>query len=199
MNILNMTGYQKHEYLLVIDIPEVLRHKIEKARQDLMEHYHISQPKTGRPHVGLVRFAVLQQMEEKIISRLQQITMAQQPFIIELSGFGGYPMHSVFIHIGTHEKIKQLVKACKEARPLFKANGEKPHFLDDPVIPLAARMDKDIYITAMKEYTNKHFSGRFVASSVLLLKRKEKNERYRILKSFELEDLPVGIKQGALF
>ncbi len=199
MPALHIPGYQKHEYLLVIDIPEALRHKIEKAREELVDRYRITQPKTGRPHVGLVRFTALQQTEEKIITRLHNITMAQAPFLIELSNFDGYPMHSIFITVSRQEKIKQLVKACKEARPLMKANGDSPHFLDDPVMPLAARLDKDIYLSAMKEYAGKHFSGRFVADAVLLLKRKEKNERYQVLKRFELEHLPVGTRQGELF
>lgn len=199
MDIFNMPGYHQYEYLLVIDIPESLRHKIEKARQELADHYHIRQPKTGRPHIGLVRFTAFQQGEEKIIDRLQAILMAQGPFLTELSGFGGYPMHALFINISRQERIKGLVKALKEARPLMKAGGEAPHFLEDPVIPLAARMDKNIYIAAMKEYAHRHFSGRFVASSVLMLKRKQKNERYQVVKRFELEHLPVGARQQELF
>jgi len=199
MNTINLPGYIKHEYLLVIDIPEVLRTKIEKVREELVQAYRIKQPKTGRPHVGLVRFASLQQQEEKIIECLQRLVMTRSPFIIEFSGFGSYPMHSIFIKISTQEKIRQLVRLFKEARPLLKFNGDSPHFIEDPVVPLAARLDKDIYKAAMLEYSGKHFSGRFVATSVLLLKRKDKYEKYHIARRFELEQLQVGIKQGELF
>lgn len=199
MFVCNEYGYQKGEYLLLIDIPEVLRNKIEKARTAMTEQYPVHQPKTGRSHIGLVRFTALQQQEDKIINRLQSIAMGQQPFMIELRGFGGYPMHCIYISICRAEKIKQLIRAFKEARWLLKANDESPYFFEDPVIPLTARMDKDIYIAAMKEYARKHFSGHFIVSSILLLKRKEKNERYKIIKRFELESLPVGIKQGELF
>lgn len=194
-----MPGYRTREYLLVIDIPETLRHKIEKAREELMANYSLRQPKTGRPHVGLVRFTAFQQQEQKIRDRIMLITLAQQPFLVEFSNYGGYPMHCIYIQVRTREKIRELVKSYKAARPLLKTNGEAPHFLDDPVIPLAARMDKDVYIQAMKEYSGKHFSGRFLASSVLLLSRGNKQERYQILGRFAMDNLPVGIHQGALF
>lgn len=194
-----MTGYALQEYLIVIDIPEALRHKIEKAREELMTNYPVRQPKTGRPHVGLVRFSAGRQEEQRIIDRLLLITLSQQPFLVEFSDFGGYPMHCIYIQIRTRERIKALVKAYKELRPLLRARGEAPHFLDDPVIPLAARMDKDIYLSAMKEYAGKHFNGRFLASSVLLLARGNKQERYRIIRRFEMDSLPIGIQQGALF
>ncbi|MBK7433692.1 MAG: hypothetical protein IPI66_07170 [Chitinophagaceae bacterium] len=42
-----MTGYALQEYLIVIDIPEALRHKIEKAREELMTNYPVRQPKVG--------------------------------------------------------------------------------------------------------------------------------------------------------
>jgi len=199
MNTSTMPGYLMREYLLVIDIPEALRHKIEKAREELMTNYAVRQPKTGRPHVGLVRFTAFQQQEQKIVDRILLITLSQQPFLVEFSDYGGYPMHSIYIQVRTKEKIKALVKSYKAVRPLLKTNGEAPHFLDDPVIPLAARMDKDVYVQAMKEYSGKHFSGRFVASSVLLLSRGNKQERYQVVRRFGMDNLPIGIHQGALF
>jgi len=199
MNKSTLPGYQTREYLLVIDIPEALRHKIEKAREELVTNYPLRQPKTGRPHIGLLRFTAFQLQEQKIMDHIMVITLAQQPFLVELNDFGGYPMHSIYIQVRTKEKIRMLVKACKALRPLLKTNGEAPHFLDDPVIPLAARMDKHVYMHAMKEYRGKHFNGRFLVSSVLLLSRGNRQERYQVLGRFPMENLPVGIQQGALF
>lgn len=192
-------AYRKMEYLLVIDIPETLRHKIERAREDLVSAYAIRQPRTGRPHIGLVRFTAWQQMEGKIGTRVQEIVMGQSPFLVEFSDYGGYPMHSIFIQMRTKERVKGLIKALKQARSLMRLTGDAPHFFEDPVIPLAARLEKNSYLDAMKEYATRHFNGRFVADSVLMLKREKKTERYQIASRFELKHLPVGIQQGALF
>lgn len=192
-------AYRKMEYLLVIDIPETLRHKIEKAREDLVSAYAIRQPRTGRPHIGLVRFTAWQQMEGKIRNSIQVIAMAQGPFLVEFSDYSGYPMHSIFIQLRTRERVKGLIKALKQARSLMCMTGDAPHFIEDPVIPLAARLEKNTYLEAMKEYTTRHFNGRFIADSVLMLKREKKTERYQIVSRFELKHLPVGIQQGELF
>jgi len=147
---LSLPGHRLHEYLLVIDPHEELRHKIEKSRQQLTEKYHILQPQTGRPHITLVRFTANPMMEEKIINRLQLIAMAEKPFVVELQDFGSYPMHAIFIKIVNQPRVLQLIKNLKQARRLMKAAGDDPHFLQDPQIALAGRLPKDKYLELMK-------------------------------------------------
>jgi hypothetical protein len=198
-NLFQMPGYRVSEYLLVLDVPELLRHKIEKARTELLEKYLIPQPPTGRPHVALVRFVMPEMMEEKFLYRMQVIAMAEKPFLIELHNYGSYPMHSVYINIANQQRVLQLIKNLKETRSLMKSGGEDPHFLQDPVIPLAGRIDKKIYVEAMKEYVHKHFSGKFVVDAMLLLKRKSGEKKYQVLRRFEFQNLPVNAVQGNLF
>jgi 2'-5' RNA ligase len=194
-----LPGHRLYEYLLVIDLPEVLRQKIEKNRRALMEKYHILQPQTGRPHVSLVRFTSLQMMEEKIIQHLQLVAMAEKPFVIELQDYGSYPMHAIYIRIANQPGVLQLIKNLKQARRLMKAAGDDPYFLRDPNIALAGRISKEKYLEAMKEYGHKKFTGRFVADAMLLLRRPKKEKRYQIVRRFEFECLPVTTAQGVLF
>ncbi|MBK7557571.1 MAG: 2'-5' RNA ligase family protein [Chitinophagaceae bacterium] len=196
---LSLPGHRLHEYLLVIDPHEELRHKIEKCRQQLTEKYHILQPQTGRPHITLVRFTANPMMEEKIINRLQLIAMAEKPFVVELQDFGSYPMHAIFIKIVNQPRVLQLIKNLKQARRLMKAAGDDPHFLQDPQIALAGRLPKDKYLELMKEYLHKKFTGRFYADAMLLLRRPKNEKRYQIVRRFEFECLPVTTAQGVLF
>ncbi|MBK6634302.1 MAG: 2'-5' RNA ligase family protein [Chitinophagaceae bacterium] len=196
---LSLPGHRLHEYLLVIDPHEELRHKIEKCRQQLTEKYHILQPQTGRPHITLVRFTANPMMEEKIINRLQLIAMAEKPFVVELQDFGSYPMHAIFIKIVNQPRVLQLIKNLKQARRLMKAAGDDPHFLQDPQIALAGRLPKDKYLELMKEYLHKKFTGRFYADAMLLLRRPKMKKRYQIVRRFEFECLPVTTAQGVLF
>ncbi len=194
-----LPGHQLYEYLLLIDPHEELRHKIEKSRQALTEKYHIIQPHAGRPNVSLVRFTAMKMMEEKIIHRLQLITMEEKPFVIDLQDYDSYPMHAIFIRIANQPRVLKLIKNLKQARRLMKAAGDDPHFLQDPNIALAGRIPKEKYLEAMKEYGHKKFSGRFMADSLLMLKRGKNEKRYQVVKRFGFECLPVSTAQGSLF
>lgn len=198
-SLFHMPGYRVNEYLLVLDIPEALRHKIERARKDLLEKYLIPQPATGRPHVALARFVLPEMLEEKMLYRLQVIAMAEKPFLVEMKDYGSYPMHSIYINIANQQRVLQLIKSLKQARRLMKHGEQDPHFLQDPAIPLAGRIDKKIYVEAMKEYSHKHFSGKFVADAMLLLKRKAGEKKYMVLRRMEFQNLQVNAAQGNLF
>ncbi len=190
---------QLFEYQLVIDLPEDLRLKIETERVELTNNYGILQPSTGRPSVSLARFKANKMMERKIINKLQQVVIEQKPFIIELKDFGSYPMHAVFIEINNQEKVLELIKNLKQARPLMKAGGDEPHFLSDPQMVLAGRLANDKFIEIMKAYAHKKFAGNFLADSFLLLKKNEAEKKYEVVKRFAFEIEAVKKPQGVLF
>ncbi|MFZ1451255.1 MAG: hypothetical protein WAT20_01055, partial [Ferruginibacter sp.] len=74
---------QLFEYQLVIDLPAGLRLQVEAERLQLTANYGILQPPTGRPAVSLARFKASKMMENKIISKLQQLVIKEKPFMIE--------------------------------------------------------------------------------------------------------------------
>lgn len=190
---------QRYEYMLVIDLPKELRYKIEKVRLQLTENYHIVQPQTGRPHISLVRFSAAQMMGEKMIHRLQLIAIAEKPFVIGLKDYGSYPLHAIFIEMVNQERVLQLIKNLKQARPLMKAAKSEPYFMEDPQIILAGRLPKEKYLEAMKEYLHKKFTAQFLAEGFLMLKRAEGEKRFQIVKRFEFQCLPISTTQGVLF
>lgn len=192
-------GLQLYEYMLVTDIPEPQRLEIEKERLGLTKRYRIQQPQTGRPHISLARFKAVKAMEEKILYRLQIIAMKEKPFTLELQDYDGYPMHAVFIQIANQQRVLDLIKNLKKARPLMKAAGDEPHFMLDPQIALAGRLENDKYIGIMNEYEHKKFTAGFIVDAFLLLRRGEHEQRYRLVKRFELGWLQVIEKQGVLF
>ena len=49
------------------------------------------------------------------------------------------------------------------------------------------------------EYSHKHFTGRFIADSMLLLKRREGDRAWQIAERLEFRNLPVTTRQGELF
>jgi 2'-5' RNA ligase len=126
--------------------------------------------------------------------------MSQYPFKVELKDFGSFPSHSIYISVTTKEPIRELVKGIKGEQRLFKYDKEhKPHFIDEPHLTIARKLQPWQYEQSWLEYSNKHFTGRFIADGMLLLKKREGDRGYHLLKRFEFQNLPVNTKQGVLF
>ncbi len=194
-----LPGLHLYEYLVVIELPEELRNRVEQSRNELTIKYNIVQPQTGRANISLARFSAIKMTEERIINSLELIARDEKPFTVELKDYGSYPMHAIFIRIANQPRVLKLIKNLKKARILMKAAGEDPHFLQDPNITLAGRIEKENYLEAMKEYQHHHFSGRFIANAFLLLKRSKHEKKYQVVKRFEFECIPAATGQGLLF
>jgi hypothetical protein len=83
---------------------------------------------------------------------------------------------------------------------LLKLNDDnKPHFIDEPHFTIARQLKPWQYESGWLEYSQKNFTGRFIADSMLLLKRKVGTMGYQIVARFEFQNLPVSTKQGELF
>jgi 2'-5' RNA ligase len=196
-----LPGYRFYEYLLVLAPHEELRDRILKIKEEFGETYKSLTAKNTRPHITLVKFLTWGMMEEKIVQRLQHISMGIRPFKVELKDYGSYPTHSIFINVTTKVPVQNLVKELKEAQHLLKSVNEyKPHFIDDPHLILARGLKPWQYESGWLEYSHRQFTGRFMADGMLLLKRVAGEKgAYQVAKRFEFQDLPVTTRQGSLF
>ena len=197
-------GYRLCEFLLVLNPHEELRNRIIAVKKEFHEKYRSKSASkalvTGRPQLALVKFETMEMMEERIVNRLKTIAMGYHPFKVELKDFGSYPSHSIFINVITKVHIQNLVKQIREAQRLMKLDKDhKPHFIEDPQITIARKLVPWQYEQAWLEYSRKHFTGRFIADGMLLLKRREGQTAWQIVQRFEFMNLPVATKQGALF
>ncbi|MGB8192734.1 MAG: 2'-5' RNA ligase family protein [Chitinophagaceae bacterium] len=198
--IQHMPGYRKNEYILVLSPHEELRNKINSIKKEFYESYKAPSALGGKPHLTLVKFDQLEMMEDRIVNRLKTIAMGFPPFKVEMKDFGSYPSHTIFINVTSKLPIQNLVKEVKQVQRLMKMDNEhKPYFIDDPHLTIARKLVPWQYEKAWLEYSNRHFTGRFIADSMLLLKRREGDRGYQIVQRFEFMNLPVTIKQGELF
>ena len=203
MNIATLNpvlDYQYNEYLLILNPHEELRNKIICIKNAFAEKYKSVYAKFGQPHITLVNFVQLQITEERIINRLKTIAMAYHPFKIELRNFGSFPSHTIFINIDSQLQVKNLIKELKPAQQLMTLNKDnKPHFIDTPHMIIAGKLVPWQYEKAWEEYNSLEFSGRFMANSMLLIKRKVGEKKYYPVQQFEFLNLPINTKQGELF
>ena len=193
-------GYRTNEYLVVLSPHEELWQRILKIKREFAENYKAPTAVWGKPHLALVKFQQIEMMEERIVNRLKTVSMGYHPFKVELKDFGSFPSHSIYINVTSKLPIQNLVKQIRSAQQLMKMDKDhKPYFLDEPNFAIARKLVPWQYEKAWLEYSQRQFTGRFIADGMLLLKRREGDKGYQIVQRFEFLNLPVTTKQGELF
>jgi len=203
---ITMPGYRVYEYLVVLDPHEELRNRIVQVKKDFFEVYKASTAIGGKPHVTLVNFLQYELMEERLVNRLKTIAMGYYPIKVELKDYGSFPSHTIYINVTSKLPVQNLVKEIRaQSQRLMKLNDDnKPHFIMEPYIAIARKLLPWQYEKGWLEYSSKHFTGRFIADSMLLLKRPAGEAdgprmKFQVVERFQFQNLPVVTKQGELF
>jgi 2'-5' RNA ligase len=196
-----LPGYRIYEYLLVLNPHEELKNKIMAVKNDFFEKYQAETARWSKPHITLVNFVQYGMMEDRIVNHLKTIAMGFHPVKIELKDYGSFPSHTIYINITSKVPVQSLVKQIRtETQRLMKLNDDhKPHFILEPHLTIARKLLPWQYEKGWLEYSHRHFTGRFIADAMLLLKRPVGQLKYEIARRFEFENLPVATKQGDLF
>jgi 2'-5' RNA ligase len=195
-----MPGYRMNEYMLVLTPHEELRNRIQQVKKEFADKYQCLHGLWGKPHLMLARFTQYEMMEERVMNRLKSISMGFRPFKVELKDFGSYPAHTLFINVVSREPIRELVREIRESQRILKPDAEhKPYFADDPQITVAGKLLAWQFEKGWLEYSHRHFTGRFMAESMLVLKRRQGEKAWQIVERLTFQNLPVSIRQGELF
>ncbi len=194
-------GYRVYEYLLVLSPHEELWNRIVKVKTEFSGKYKSDHAKWGQPHITLVNFVQYGMMEERIINRLRMVAMGSSRFKVELKDFGSFPSHTIYINVTSKSPVQKLVKDIRaESQRLMKLDDDhKPHFILEPHLTIARKLQPWQYEKGWLEYSNRHFSGRFIADSMTLLRRPVGEKGYKPVRRFEFQNLPVLTRQGELF
>jgi 2'-5' RNA ligase len=199
-SLIQMPGYRYNEYLVVLSPHEELWNRIKKIKEEFSGKYKSEQAKWGKPHITLVSFIQFEMSEERIVNHLKTIAMGYTPFKVELRDFGSFPSHTIYINIESKQQVQNLIKELKSAQQLLTLNKDnKPHFIDNPHLTVARKLLPWQYEKSWMEYSQRQFTGRFIADSMLLIKRKVGDKPYQIVQRFDFMNLPVSTKQGQLF
>jgi len=200
-NVTAMPGYKLCEYVLVLNPHEELRNKIMNIKNEFYESYKASAALFSKPQIMLTSFSQYEIAEKRIKEKLHVVAMGCKPVKIELKDYGSFPAHTIYINVTSKVPIQTLVKKIRtETQRLMKIdNDNKPHFILEPYVTIARKLQPWQYEKGWLEYSHRHFTGRFIADAMLLLKRPVGEMKYEIAARFEFENLPVGVAQGALF
>lgn len=189
------------EYLLVLRLPAELRNKLKAVKENFAQEYDCPSAKRSSTHIALVKFHQFDMMEFKVVTKLQLLAKTLSPFIVELKNFGSFPTHSIYVNVAATSDIQTAVKTMRQAQHLMKASKElKPYFITEPHTVIARKLLPWQYEKGWLALSNQDFSGRFIATQVVLLKRKAgSKERYEKVNIFPFKGEQLKIEQGALF
>lgn len=199
--ITTIPGYRVYEYLLVLSPHEELGNRVMKIKEEFADKYKSDHARWGKPHITLANFVQYGMMEDRIINRLQAIAMGAAAFKVELKDFGSFPSHTIYINVGSKPAVQALVRNIRtESQRLMKLNDDnKPHFIMEPHLTIARKLKPWQYEKGWLEFSQRHFTGRFIADSMTLLKRPDGELKYQVVSKFIFQNMPVAIKQGELF
>lgn len=200
-SLVKIPGYRYNEYLVVLSPHQELWDRIKKIKEDFSVKYKCDQAKWGQPHVTLANFIQFEMMEERLSNRLKVVAMGYHPIKVELKNYGSFPSHTIYINVTSKLPIQNLVKEIRqEGQQLMKLNNDnKPHFIMEPHLTIARKLKPWQYEQGWLEYSNRNFTGRFIADTMLFLKRPVGEKKYQVVQRFQFQNLPVTTKQGQLF
>ncbi|MCH5600664.1 2'-5' RNA ligase family protein [Niabella ginsengisoli] len=174
---------------------------MREVKQTFYDKYKAPEALKGKPHLTLVKYAQYTSFESRICQRIRNVAIQMSPIAIDLNDYGSFPSHTIFINVVSKTAIQTLVKNIRtQLQSHMKLDKDnKPHFILEPHITVARRLKPWQYEQGWLEYSNKSFSGRFIASSMILLRKEEDAKRYDLVERFEFQNLNIHASQSALF
>ena len=198
--IISIPGYRVYEYLLVLSPHEELRNQLTSIKKEFAKRYKAPFAAQTKPHITLVKFNALQMLQDRIVNRIGNIAMGIAPFKVEVKDFGSFPSHTIYANVTTKVPIQAVVHELKSATQLMTLDKEnKPHFIEDSHFTICRKLKPWQFEQGWLEYSHRHFTGRFIADSLVLIRRPEGEMKYEPVMRFEFQGLAVKTKQGNLF
>ena len=189
-----------NEYLLVIQPNEDVCEKIMTLKQHFSTNYQCPQALHLKPQISLLKFCHYELSESRFVNRFRNIAMVNAPFKITLNDFGSYPSHTIYVHIQTTNQLTELSKELKQVQAFIKPDKQhKPHYITEPIISIAHKLLPWQYERGWLELSNTHFNASFTVNELLLLKRKEGTNGYKLLERLPLLNNIKRLEQASMF
>jgi len=166
----------------VLHPPQYIRKEIEKEKKQLAQHYKFPRAQKLPAHLLLARFYLDEEKQEELIDQLQQLCLLQPTFEIQLSNFGFFPEHSIYIDTANKQPLIQFTKVLKKTlNPAPSASA----FYFQAHIPIATQLTAQAFKAIQEVYAHRSISHAFIAQKISLLRRKEELDNPLELKEFE--------------
>lgn len=172
-------------YFVALIPPVELRNEIKTLKERMRSDYGAGHALRSPAHITLqMPFKRDAGDESALAAALGKFALGENPFTVELDGFGCFSPRVIFIRIMKHEavrslhgRLKKLLKDELGFLPAEIMNDLQPH------ITIATRdLTKEAFRDAWPEFQHEEFRGSFEARSLFLLKHNGKS--WDILREF---------------
>ncbi|MBD0332835.1 MAG: 2'-5' RNA ligase family protein [Chitinophagaceae bacterium] len=165
-------------YFIAIVLPENLNEKILKLKNLMLEKYDCKVGLKSPAHITLVPpFWMNEEKEQELISDIDSISSALQPFVVATKNFSAFKPRTIFIDVGVTEQLKSVKIAADKffsLRPDYRVKVETRPF--HPHITIATRdLHKKAFHDAWPLFEHKTFTEEWNAEGISLLRHNKKN------------------------
>jgi 2'-5' RNA ligase len=200
---IGFTTQEDYEYLLVVNPSPDVNKQIMEEKQYFFDLYKEKVAVKTKPHITVANFLAKEAMEETIIRYMHRIISTQKSFIVTCNNYSGFPPHTIFIRVLNKSPFRQLAASLKVIDAYVQSNGYPPaRLITNPHITIARRLQERVYEKAMLNYSQKLFHASFVASELVLLKRKDHFDTCKQVTVFklmpEIREEPEYATQGQM-
>lgn len=176
-----------YEYLLVINIDNHLKQQLNEERSLFYDRYKTGIRETDNTSITLMHFRASEDMEATLARWMQRICAQREGFIVTINNYSGYPPNHIHLRVQYTQALQQLARELKVIDNYVRSYGlPAAKISDHPHLTLARRMPEDVYTKAMFDYAQRDFHGSFIASELLLLRRKHEFDMAKRINVFGL-------------
>lgn len=175
------------DYKLSIQPDECTISQVE-LEQEILTTQFGDYAKVDKPEIVLSTFQAREEMEPTLLRWFQNIAHLQPFFTVTLNNFSGIPYHTIYIRVLDKMPFQNLLVRLSALDEFMQSNDcPSMRFCFIPMIPLATVLPKHIYEQAIAEYTSKNFAASFPVNTLLLWKREQPGQEFRLFTQFQLQ------------
>lgn len=164
-------------YFIALIPQYALRKQIKQLKQEMKLQFKAKHALKSPAHITLQRpFIRNEENELLLLNNLKEFSSIQQPFNIDLLGFGCFTPRVIFVKIANHEPIITMYKQLKKV--LIKKLGFNKTEIASSIFPHITIATKDLTEDAFKaawpKFEKRAFKATFLVNSLFLLKHNGK-------------------------
>ncbi len=183
-----------YEYLLVSHPDTSVNQKVMAEKEIFTADYQQKIAAKTKPHITVANFVAREAMEETIIRYTQRICSQQHSFEVALNNYSGFPPHTIYLRVQNPQPFKQLAKELKVVSNYVSSCSCPPvKLITNPHLSIARGLPETIYLKAMMDYSQKTFHETFMLNELILLRRSNQYDTYKIIHVFRLQPSHTGL------
>lgn len=177
-----------YEYLLVVHPGTGVYEKVLTEKQWFYEEFKEAIAIKTKPHITVANFIAREPMEETIIRWMQRGFRSQPAFTVTLNNYSGFPPHTIYLRIQDKQPFRQLAGKLEAIDTYITSCSCPPmRLIYNPHLSIARGLSQETYFKALTQYAHKSFHESFVVNELLLLRRRDKYDKYETINVFGLQ------------